>query len=214
MLFNISLLEWIGYLASVVVAISLTMSSIKRLRWLNLVGAAVFSFYGFAIHALPVGFLNLFIVFANIYYLVKMYSYKASFKALMVKNTDSYLQYFVEFHKNQINVFFPKFKKDAYLENYSEDIISILLIRNAVVAGVFIGVREGAELRVVLDFVTPEYRDLKPGDFIYKHNNELFKKLKIQNFSCNSENKTHQKYLLKMGFELNDIATALYTLKV
>ena len=210
MLFNISLLEWIGYLASVVVAVSLTMSSIKRLRWYNLIGAAVFSFYGFAIHALPVGFLNLFIVFANIYYLVKMYSYKASFKALMVMNTDVYLQYFVEFHKNQINAFFPKFKKDVYLENLSENIISILLIRNAIVAGVFVGVREGNDLRVVIDFVSPEYRDLKPGDFIYKQNKALFEKYNIKNFRCSSENKIHQKYLIKMGFVFESAENSVY----
>ena len=62
MLLNISILEWLGYLSSVIVAISLTMSSIIKLRWFNLVGAAAFSFYGFMIGSLPVGFLNLFIV--------------------------------------------------------------------------------------------------------------------------------------------------------
>ena len=67
MLFNISWLEWVGYVSSVLVAVSLTMSSIKKLRWYNLMGAAIFSFYGFAIQAYPVGVLNLFIVLANVY---------------------------------------------------------------------------------------------------------------------------------------------------
>ena len=42
MLFNISWLEWVGYVSSVLVAVSLTMSSIKKLRWYNLMGAAIF----------------------------------------------------------------------------------------------------------------------------------------------------------------------------
>ena len=46
--------EWFGYAASVVVAISLTMSSIIKLRWFNLTGAAMFSVYGFVIGAWPV----------------------------------------------------------------------------------------------------------------------------------------------------------------
>ena len=58
MFLNIPLIEWIGYAGSVIVAVSLTMSSIKKLRWYNLVGAAVFSFYGFTIGALPVGILT------------------------------------------------------------------------------------------------------------------------------------------------------------
>jgi hypothetical protein len=210
MLFNISLLEWIGYLASVIVAISLTMSSIKRLRWLNLIGAAVFSFYGFAIQAYPVGGLNLFIVFANIYYLIRMYSYKESFKAIVVKNTDVYLQYFIEFHSKQISSFFPNFKQDVYLDNLSDNVVSILLIRNAVVAGVFIGVREGDDLRVVIDFVAPAYRDLKPGEFIYQNNKTLFSELGVQKFRCVSGNKIHKKYLAKMGFSFENAKNEVY----
>ena len=49
MLFNVSYVEWFGYLGSVIVAVSLTMSSIKKLRWYNFVGAAIFSIYGFVI---------------------------------------------------------------------------------------------------------------------------------------------------------------------
>lgn len=214
MLFNISLLEWIGYLASVVVAISLTMSSIKRLRWLNLAGAAVFSFYGFAIHAYPVGYLNLFIVFANIYYLRQMYSFKDAFKAIEVKNTDAYLQYFVEFYKKQISDFFPNFNKEIYMESPKEDVVSILLIRNAIVAGVFIGVREGENLRVVLDFVAPAYRDLKPGEFIYKKNKALFTELGVTTFKCVSGNEVHQKYLRKMGFVFENKKKVTYVKSV
>ena len=62
MFLGIAWIEWFGYAASVVVAISLMMSSIVKLRWLNLTGATMFSSYGFIIGALPVGFLNLFIV--------------------------------------------------------------------------------------------------------------------------------------------------------
>lgn len=59
-------LEWFGYTASVVVAISLTMSSILKLRWYNLLGATLFSAYGFLIHAYPVGFLIGFIACVDI----------------------------------------------------------------------------------------------------------------------------------------------------
>jgi uncharacterized membrane protein len=65
--------EWVGYLASVVVAISLMMANIKKLRWWNLVGAGLFVAYGLAIDALPVALVNFFIVLIDIYYLVKLY---------------------------------------------------------------------------------------------------------------------------------------------
>lgn len=72
-------LEWLGYLASLLVLISLLMNSIIKLRWINLLGSSIFSFYGFLIAALPVGFMNLGIVLINIYHLVKIYHSKEYF---------------------------------------------------------------------------------------------------------------------------------------
>lgn len=70
--------EWVGYLASVVVAISLMMSDIKKLRWLNLFGAMLFVAYGMAIQAYPVAAVNFFIVLIDLYYLVKIYRESSS----------------------------------------------------------------------------------------------------------------------------------------
>ncbi|MCU8005587.1 MULTISPECIES: YgjV family protein [unclassified Shewanella] len=70
---NTTIWEWVGYLASVVVAISLMMSNIKKLRWWNLIGAALFVAYGVAIGAYPVALVNFFIVLIDTYYLVKLY---------------------------------------------------------------------------------------------------------------------------------------------
>ncbi|WP_407644382.1 hypothetical protein [Ferrimonas aestuarii] len=65
--------EYVGYAASIAVAISLTMSNIKALRWWNLTGAALFVAYAWAIWALPVLLVNAFIVVVNIYYLIQIY---------------------------------------------------------------------------------------------------------------------------------------------
>jgi hypothetical protein len=70
---NATIWEWVGYLASVVVAFSLMMSNIKKLRWWNLAGALLFVAYGLAIGALPVALVNFFIVLIDAYYLVKLY---------------------------------------------------------------------------------------------------------------------------------------------
>jgi hypothetical protein len=48
-----TLYELIGYAASVLVAVALTMRSVLRLRLINLVGAATFTVYGLLIHAYP-----------------------------------------------------------------------------------------------------------------------------------------------------------------
>jgi hypothetical protein len=67
------LLEVYGYVGSVLIALSLMMSNIVRLRWINLIGAAVFSTYGVIIQAWPVAFLNGFIVLIDVYHLMQIY---------------------------------------------------------------------------------------------------------------------------------------------
>ena len=200
MFLNVPVLEWLGYLGSVIVAISLTMSSIKKLRWYNLLGATVFTVYGFAIGAMPVGFLNLFIVLADIYYLFKMHSNKESFKVIEVGTKDPYLEYFIDFFKTEIVAFFPMFNKNEFDLN-AENCFALLILRNETVAGVVLGVKLENKLKIELDFVTVAYRDLKPGDYIYKTNIQFLKNRGIEVIECSTNNKSHQNYLLRMGFE-------------
>jgi len=66
-------LELLGYLASSLIAISLMMRSLNKLRIINLVGALLFTVYGSILGAYPVAVLNAFIVLVNVYYLQKAF---------------------------------------------------------------------------------------------------------------------------------------------
>ncbi|TKF04211.1 YgjV family protein [Vibrio kanaloae] len=67
-----NMVEILGYAASIMVAISLTMKDIVRLRVLNFIGCALFTAYGVMIDAWPVVATNGFIACVNIYFLSKM----------------------------------------------------------------------------------------------------------------------------------------------
>ena len=69
---NINLVQCLGYLASVLVAISFLMKSINKLRFVNLVGSICFVIYAVAINAIPVALINLFTVCINVYYLTQI----------------------------------------------------------------------------------------------------------------------------------------------
>lgn len=201
MFLTIPLIEWIGYAASIVVALSLTMSSIIKLRWLNLAGSAVFSFYGFAIGSLPVGMLNLFIAIVNIIYLKKIYQQTETFKIVSSENNEPYLKYFLEYYRHDIEKFFPGFEQEQpNLFMHAKNQISLLILRNAAVAGIFFGEQNNGELKVYLDFVIPEFRDLKPADFLFRKNAALFKNMGITQISAEARNPKHLKYLKRMGF--------------
>ncbi len=62
-------IEIIGYVASFFVAISFLFKNITTIRWINLIGCAVFILYGSLINSLPVIFTNSFIVIVQVYYL-------------------------------------------------------------------------------------------------------------------------------------------------
>ncbi|CAM3539771.1 YgjV family protein [Vibrio cholerae] len=69
---DMSMVEILGYAASIMVAVSLTMKDIVRLRVLNFIGCALFTAYGLMIDAWPVVVTNGFIACVNVYFLVKM----------------------------------------------------------------------------------------------------------------------------------------------
>ncbi|EGU37570.1 uroporphyrinogen decarboxylase [Vibrio sp. N418] len=68
--------ELLGYAASIMVALSLTMKDIIKLRVINFFGCALFTAYGLMIDSWPVVLTNGFIACVNVYFLVKMHQDK------------------------------------------------------------------------------------------------------------------------------------------
>ncbi|MCG6280184.1 YgjV family protein [Vibrio diabolicus] len=78
---DMNMVEILGYAASIMVAISLTMKDIVKLRILNFIGCALFTAYGLMIDSWPVVFTNGFIACVNIYFLAKMQQEKKSLES-------------------------------------------------------------------------------------------------------------------------------------
>lgn len=193
------ILQWIGYFASGVIALSMTMNSILKFRWVNIVGAFTFAVYGYLIGAFPVMLLNSIIVLVDIYYLNKIYTKKNLFDTIEVNTHSKYLYKFLDFYKEDIHKFFPDF-------NYNPDMntISFYVLRNMTVAGLFLAHREGDDtLKVGLDYSIPEYRDYKNGKYLYESLKESFKKDAYKKVVAESGSESHDKYLLKLGFKKN-----------
>lgn len=194
---HLSLIEIIGYLGSFFIAFAMTFSSIIRLRWFSLIGTILFTTYGFAIGAYPVGIVNAFIMITNIVFLSKQYNKKELFRTLEIRNDNKYLIDFVKFHKDDIAKFFPKFSFQS-----NEDHLSFLVLRDMQVAGVFIGrLIADNKLCIELDYVTPEYRDYKLGKYVYSPNQQLFREKNINTLISGSYSPKNDAYLKHLGFE-------------
>jgi uncharacterized protein with PQ loop repeat len=76
-MFDISLTDWVGYLASLVLMISFLMKNINTLRIINSIGAIIFVIYGIMLAiSWPIILTNTFILGVNIYYLAKHFRSK------------------------------------------------------------------------------------------------------------------------------------------
>jgi len=190
-------LQWIGYVASGIIAMSMMMSSIVKFRWINLVGASSFATYGFLIGAFPVMLLNGIIVLVDIYYLLRIYTRPNLFDTLSVKGDSKYLLKFLDFHNEDIKKFFPGFEYKPEMNT-----ISFFVLRNMAVAGIFLAHRKGGDTLVVgLDYVVPEYRDYKNGKFVYSQLKDDFIKQGFKQIESKNSSPQHIKYLKKLGFK-------------
>lgn len=188
--------EIIGYLASLLVAISLMMSAIVKLRIINLLGSLTFTIYGILINAWPVALMNAFIVLVNIYYLVKIYRDDHYFQLLRSTDESNYLAKFLEFYRDHIKTYQPEF---SFEKSYN---YVVFVLSDMVPAGLVIGnLKDDGTLEMDLDFVIPSYRDFKIGSFLFEKNREELKKDGIRKIVTPTGNEDHNDYLKKVGFD-------------
>jgi len=191
---GISYLEWLGYAASIIVFVSLSMTSIVKLRWYNMLGAMLFALYGFLIGSYPVAFMNFLIVCTNIYYLVKMNKHKENFKLIEVKDNDGILNYYLDSYKKDIEKFFPDFKS-------TEGKLSMFVLRDMSVAGIFIGEVKDDMFKIDIDYALPQYRDYKVANYLYNKLSDVLSQHQVKCIVCDSDIEDNLKYIKKMGFQ-------------
>ena len=188
--------EIVGYVASIVIAISVTNTNVLRLRLFNLVGAAFFVIYGFLIKAWPVAGLNLYIVGVNCFFLYRIFRSREYFKLLELRPDSEYLKHFLEHHRDDIRKDTPRFEYQP-----SSNQIALFVLRNTVPAGVFIAkLQKNGDLLVELDYVTPDYRDLKVGQFLLQQEIDYFRKRGVKCIISGAGSARHANYLKEMGF--------------
>lgn len=184
--------ELIGYLGSALVVVSLLMSSVIKLRIINTIGSLIFCVYALVIHSYPTAVMNGALVAINIYFLAKLINKEKSFTLREISGKDASLLYMLEKYEGDIEKFFPGWK-----ERGPEINKVYLAFRDDILAGVTMGKAEGESFTLLLDYSTPQFRDLKLGSFVYGKLNEAgYKRLYYDGNS-----RAHMEYLEKMGFK-------------
>lgn len=185
------MIEIVGTIASVIVAISLTLKNIKWLRIINGVGACAFAVYGFFIQAWPVFGLNAFITVIDVFYLIQMYKKRDLFDIFDTEIESSYVQSFLHFYRDDIKKYFPHFTDENGLH-------ARIILRDVIPAALILYRLEGHVLKVIVDYATPSYRDTKSGEYFYSNIHDRYPD--IESVEAVASVPAHESYLQGLGF--------------
>ena len=194
-----TLIEFIGYIGSFLVIVSMLMTSLIKLRVINTIGSVIFAIYALIIHSYPTAIMQFCLIIINVINLYNLFKNKKEYSVIKLSKNDNFINYFESFYKNDINKFFPEnFNLSMAEEHY-------MVCCGSNPAGILSAnlVSEN-ELNVILDYASPSYRDCSVGKHLYNYLAQNgIKKLIVKNadFSDKTQN-IHSKYLKKMGFSL------------
>ena len=144
-----TIIEMTGYLGSILVVVSMLMSSVIKLRVINMIGSGIFAVYALIIHSYPTAFMNFCLVAINISNLVKLSKKEQSYDLIDTSGSDRLLNYILDYYRSDIEKYFPGFagKISGCNKGY-------VVCCNGNPAGVLIGRDEGkGKIDVVLDFL-------------------------------------------------------------
>lgn len=189
------LIELVGYLGSALVLISMTMSSVVRLRLINMIGSAIFAAYAVVIHSYPTAFMNGCLVLINLSNLLKMTRKDKHYDLIEERADGAFITYFWKYYREDIRKYFPDFD---FFQSRKNGRVYVACC-DTVPAGFLIGEDKGdGMLEIVADYSTPAYRDCSVGKYLYSKLTEYG----IQKLVCSAvQVPRHKEYLMKMGFE-------------
>lgn len=186
------IIELIGYFGSLLVVVSMLMTSVIKLRFINLTGSFIFTIYALIIKSYPTALMNFSLVVINVYNLYRLLKVQKDYSVVPLSADEAFYQYFLSRFEKNIRRFFPNFDKNA---TYSK---MYMICCKTDAAGILLGNDgEEGEINVAVDYATPAYRDCSAGKHLYRYLAERgLTRLTVADCSF-----WHHSYLRHMGFK-------------
>lgn len=165
---GVNWLDMIGWIGSALLVWSLLQARILRLRALNLVGCLVLIGYNAALAVWPMVGLNVMLAVINVWYLRKLLATRhddQTYQVVEVGVADEFLAHTLRVHARDIARFNPDFRWDSRTTAGE----AFLVLRDDEVVGVVLSHAEADGVaQIDLDYVTQRFRDLTPGEFVFR----------------------------------------------
>jgi hypothetical protein len=164
---NDTLLELVGWAGSALLVTSLLQARVLRLRVLNSMACLLLIAYNGLIGVWPMFAMNIVLFLINVTFVVRLMRTRhdeATYSVIEVSATDAYLQHFLAVHGEDIAKFHPgcppvEARDLAYQVLKGDETVGVIILR-----------RDGDVARVLVDYVTPRFRDFQPGEFVWRTN--------------------------------------------
>lgn len=187
------LIEIFGYIGSVLVVVSMLMSSVVKLRVINVAGSIISGTYALIIGSFPLALMNICLIVINVYNLYKLLKTEQKYDFIEGTTVDTFMEYFLDHYRQDILTYFPEFE-----EKKVDVDRAYMVCCDGNPAGLLLGKDLGnGVLDVVLDYSTPTYRDCSVG--VYGYGKLPTAGVKKLQFGQNAS-EAHAAYLTKMGF--------------
>jgi hypothetical protein len=160
-------LDLFGWIGSALLIVSLLQTRVLRFRLLNLAASVILVIFNALLAVWPMVGMNVATSAINVFFITRMLRGRHSetvYHVLEVGPDDAYLRHFLGVHEADIERHQPGFSADqlgeddlAFQVQSGDETVGVVLIRG-----------EGAVAQVLLDYVTPRYRDFSPGEFVWR----------------------------------------------
>lgn len=188
-------IELFGYLGSVLVVVSMLMSSVVKLRIINMIGSLISGTYALIIGSFPLALMNICLIIINVINLIKLLRVDRKYELVEGCTKDAYYAYFLQHYGQDIKAYFPEFSKEKNMGNKVYYVFC-----NEAPAGLFLGnMDENRNTKIELDYTTPAYRDCSVAKFLYIK----LKECGMKELHISQPSDKHRPFLEKMGYSCN-----------
>lgn len=191
--------EAFGWLGSVLVVLSLTLSDLRRFRTVNLIGSVIATIYNAAIEIWPFAAMNGAIALINICWLIRLHRERFVLRTYQVLRADlssDAVQHMLSQHGEEIAGFYPQFDPHSPDEGRH----AFLVANGDVTVGLVVLHETGdATGQVEVDYVTKAYRNYSPGEFVYQDSG-VISDLGLRRLFVPGDAGGDEKYFRRVGF--------------
>lgn len=162
-----------GWAGSALLVFSVMQARVLRFRALNLLACVVLAVFNGVLGIWPMVAMNVALSAINLWFLWRLLASRhddRTFEVVEVSPTDEYLRHVLRIHGGDILRFQPDFVWDGALPGHR----AYLVLRGDETVGVVLLCDRGdGTAQVVLDYVTPRFRDFSPGEFVWRRSQLL-----------------------------------------